>query len=108
MNSSLPHGEERRAATRLEPWAKHASGTTSAALVLRDALANASAPQDEGGVGAWILSLPQSLPHGEERREATRLEPWATGASGATRAALVLRDALADASAPQDEGGVGA
>src|ERR1700724_3740646 len=27
------------AAARLEPWAKHASGTTSAALILRDALA---------------------------------------------------------------------
>src|SRR5262249_5124329 len=33
--------------------------------------------------------------HGEERREATRLEPSATHASGGISAALVLRDALA-------------
>jgi hypothetical protein len=50
---------------------------------------------------------PQSLPHGEERGQAARLEPWAKDASGATSAALVLRDALAVASAPQDEGGAG-
>jgi hypothetical protein len=72
---------------------------------------------------------PQSPPHGEERGEAARLEhrksglpdlriqkvrsrvnprSVAAGASGAIRAALVLRDALDVASAPQDEGGEGA
>jgi hypothetical protein len=52
MKIFQPHGEERRAATRLEPWVTYASGATGAALVLRDALAGPSAPQDEGGVGA--------------------------------------------------------
>jgi hypothetical protein len=37
--SRLPHGEERRAAARLEPWVAKTSGVTSAALALRDALA---------------------------------------------------------------------
>jgi methylmalonyl-CoA/ethylmalonyl-CoA epimerase len=45
-----------------------------------------------------------ATPHGEERREATRLEPSAEGASGATSAARILRDA-SPREAPQDEGG---
>ncbi len=57
MNSlSPPHGEERRAAARLEPWAENASGATEAALVLRDdRLRCAKAvPQDEGGASAAL------------------------------------------------------
>ena len=53
MNLSMPHGEERRAATRLEPWAKGASVAVTAAPILRDAALGA-APQDEGGENRHI------------------------------------------------------
>src|SRR5215831_17168195 len=79
----IPHGEERPAGPRLEPWATAASGTTLAALALppspcglrrtsRDAALRA-APQGEGGVGG-THSEPYMIPHGEEgdRRAASR------------------------------------
>src|SRR5215467_7247690 len=72
----IPHGEERPAGPRLEPWATAASGTTLAALALppspcglrrtsRDAALRA-APQGEGGVGG-TYSRPYMISHGEER-----------------------------------------
>src|SRR5262249_8654028 len=45
---------------------------------LRDAALRA-APQDEASRG---MRMQQTPPHGEERRAAPRLEPWATSAKG--------------------------
>ena len=56
MNLSMPHGEERRAATRLEPWAQGASVAVTAAPILPDAALRA-APQDEGGDNRHVGAL---------------------------------------------------
>jgi len=56
MNLSMPHGEERRAAMRLEPWAKGASVAVTAAPILPDAALRA-APQDEGGDNRHVGAL---------------------------------------------------
>src|SRR5215471_12853293 len=93
-----PHGEERRAATRLEPWAAGASIVASAAPILRDARPAASLLRTRAERRLRNIESKRTPAHGEERRAATRLEPWAMGASIAAAAAPVLRDARPAAS----------
>src|SRR5262252_1895569 len=93
-----PHGEERRAATRLEPWAAGASIAASAVPVLRDARPAASLLRTRAERRLRKIESKRTPPHGEERRAATRLEPWAAGASIAASAAPILRDARPAAS----------
>src|SRR5215475_5602957 len=93
-----PHGEERRAATRLEPWAAGASIAASAAPILRDARPAASLLRTRAERRLRKIESKRTPPHGEERRAATRLEPWAAGASIAASAAPILRDARPAAS----------
>src|SRR5499427_8935393 len=93
-----PHGEERRAATRLEPWAAGASIAASAAPILRDARPAASLLRTRPERRLRKIESKRTPPHGEERRAATRLEPWAAGASIAASAVPILRDARPAAS----------
>src|SRR5215467_6845561 len=80
-----PHGEERRAATRLEPWAAGASIAASAVPILRDARPAASLLRTRAERRLRKIESKRTPPHGEERRAATRLEPWAAAQASRLR-----------------------
>src|SRR5215472_10064367 len=75
-----------------------ASIAASAAPILRDARPAASLLRTRPERRLRKIESKRTPPHGEERRAATRLEPWAIGASIVASAAPILRDARPAAS----------